>query len=65
MERKIAIGFVVYNSSSNLIHRLQEALSLGFAVYIFDNSPEKSIIRDFIKNNEYKNIGSDQDNHLI
>jgi len=50
MERKIAIGFVVYNSSSNLIHRLQEALSLGFAVYIFDNSPEKSITRDFIKN---------------
>jgi len=50
MERKIAIGFVVYNPSSNLIHRLKEALLLGFAVYVFDNSPEKSIIRDFTKN---------------
>lgn len=50
MEKKIAIGFVVYNPSRNLIHRLQEVLLLGFAVYIFDNSPEKSIIRDFTKN---------------
>jgi len=50
MKRKIAIGFIVYNPSSNVIHRLQETLSLGFAVYIFDNSPEKSILRDFIKN---------------
>lgn len=49
MERKIAIGFVVYNPNSNLIHRLQEALSLESVVYIFDNSPEKAIIRDFIK----------------
>ena len=50
MERKMAIGFVVYNPSSNLIHRLQETLFLGFTVYIFDNSPEKSILRDFTKN---------------
>ena len=50
MERKIAIGFVVYNPSRNLIHRLKETLLLGFAVYIFDNSPEKSIIRNFTQN---------------
>jgi len=49
MEKKIAIGFIVYNPSSNLLHRLQEALLLGFAIYIFDNSPEKSVIRDFTK----------------
>lgn len=49
MERKIAIGFVVYNPSSNLIRRLRETLLLGFTVYIFDNSPEKSSIRNFIK----------------
>ena len=47
--KKIAIGFVVYNPSINLIYRLQETLLLGFTVYIFDNSPEKSIIRNFIK----------------
>lgn len=49
MKREIAIGFVVYNSSSNLICRLRKALLLGFTVYIFDNSPEESIIRTFIK----------------
>jgi rhamnosyltransferase len=50
MRKKIAIGFVVYNPNSNLIHRLKETLSLGFAAYIYDNSPDKSIIRDFTKN---------------
>lgn len=47
--RKIAVGFVVFNPNNNTIDRITKALSLGFVVYVFDNSPEKPIVRDFIK----------------
>jgi hypothetical protein len=47
--RNIAIGFVIYNPSVNLIQRIKLALASGFALYIFDNSPHDGFIRDFIK----------------
>lgn len=62
--RKIAVGFVVYNPKSSTIDRINNAVSWGFVAYIFDNSPEKSVIRDYIncrKNINYttggKNLG--------
>jgi rhamnosyltransferase len=47
--RKFAIGFVIYNPSVNLIQRINLALASGFALYIFDNSPQVGFIREFIK----------------
>lgn len=47
--RKIAIGFVTYNPTPNLISRLELALTAGFALYIFDNSPQNGTVRDFCK----------------
>lgn len=47
--RKISIGFVIYNTTPSLISRLKLALESGFTVYVFDNSPENGIARDFCK----------------
>lgn len=47
MNRKIAIGVVAYKPNINLTLRLQRAIESGFSVYIFDNSPEDGIIRQF------------------
>ncbi len=47
MRRNIAIGIVTYNPNDNLIDRLKSAVENGYAVYVFDNSPEFSRVRDF------------------
>lgn len=47
--RKIAIGIVTYNPTPSLTLRLDLTLALGFALYIFDNSPQNGIVRDFCK----------------
>jgi|GEM_PF-880825 len=46
VNRKIAMGFVIYEPEETIIERLNLALVQGFDLYIFDNSPEKSIVRD-------------------
>jgi Predicted glycosyltransferases len=62
--RKIAIGIVTYNPNITLISRLELATTSGFFLYIFDNSPENIIAREFCnrqKNTKYitcgKNVG--------
>ncbi len=52
MSRKIAIGVVTYNPAGNLISRLSLALASGFVLYIFDNSPEDGIVRNFCANGQ-------------
>lgn len=47
--RKIAIGYVTYNPTPSLISRLDLALAAGFALYIFDNSPQNETVREFCK----------------
>ena len=47
--RKIAIGFVIYNPTPSLISRMDLVLNACFALYIFDNSPQNSSVRDFCK----------------
>lgn len=47
MSREIAIGFVTYRPTENLVTRLIKASEMGFAIYLFDNSPEFGIIRNF------------------
>lgn len=51
MNNKIAVGVITYNPSQNLLLRLQETLDDGYNIYIFDNSPENEIVRDFVKRN--------------
>lgn len=48
----IAVGFVIYNPEDNLLIRIQIATEYGCKVYVFDNSPEMSIVRKFSKGNE-------------
>ncbi len=45
--RSVAVGVVTFNPSKSLLARLSIALSSGFILYVFDNSPAESIIRDF------------------
>ena len=47
MEMNISLGFVVFNQEEALLERLELASQAGFSLYIFDNSPEKSSVRDF------------------
>jgi rhamnosyltransferase len=46
MSRKISVGFVVYNPEGSFTLRLQQLIALGFDVYVFDNSPWKSEVRN-------------------
>jgi len=47
--RKIAIGIVTYNPTPSLTSRIDLALAAGFALYIFDNSPQNETVREFCK----------------
>ncbi|MEW6088371.1 MAG: hypothetical protein AB1498_08725 [bacterium] len=49
MNRKIAIGMVTYKPNIDLTLRLQSAITSGFSIYIFDNSPEDELIRQFCR----------------
>ncbi|GAA4012833.1 hypothetical protein [Actimicrobium antarcticum] len=46
-QHKIAIGFIIYKPENSFIERLNKATLDGFKIYIFDNSPEESNVRDF------------------
>jgi hypothetical protein len=50
MNNRVAVGMIIYNPSQSLLLRLQETLNAGYNIYIFDNSPENAIVRDFVKN---------------
>jgi rhamnosyltransferase len=62
--KNIAIGFVIYFPEVNFLARLAKVSNAGFKFYLFDNSPENNIVRDFCKKsdkNKYitcgKNVG--------
>ena len=50
MQRKIAIGFVIYAPSIEQLNRMHEASRSGFPVYVYDNSPEQSNCKEFARN---------------
>jgi hypothetical protein len=50
MLKKIAIGFVVYDSNLDQLNRIHAASHSGFPVYVYDNSPEKINSQEFAKN---------------
>jgi rhamnosyltransferase len=43
---RFALGFVTYNAGPSLVRRLELASAAGYAVYLFDNSPERDLLRD-------------------
>lgn len=47
MPRQIAVGFVTYYPSDAAISRMRVAADSGFAIYVFDNSPDNSALREF------------------
>lgn len=49
-KKEIAIGVVTYGKCESLFPRLKNAAENGFKIYLFDNSPEISGVRDFCKN---------------
>lgn len=49
MKKNISIGVVTYKPDQNLTRRLQSAIDCGFSIYLFDNSPEDELIRNFCK----------------
>lgn len=49
MNRDIALGVVTYKPDRTLIRRLQLAIEHGYSVYVFDNSPEDGLIREFCR----------------
>jgi rhamnosyltransferase len=50
MIKNIAIGLVVYNPNVNLVGRLLDLITSGFSVYVFDNSPDCALVRQFSLN---------------
>lgn len=50
MDQKIAIGLVTFNPNENLLSRLSLATQSDFRIYIFDNSPENNLVKDYCKN---------------
>jgi rhamnosyltransferase len=43
MSKSISIGFVIYNPSLDQLKRIRDASRLGFSVYVYDNTPDKTI----------------------
>tara|TARA_B110000967_G_C18877599_1_gene559262 strand:+ start:840 stop:1652 length:813 start_codon:yes stop_codon:yes gene_type:complete len=54
IQQNFAIGFVIYNPDVEFLNKLKSILNSGYSIYIFDNSPEISLIRDEFRN--YTNI---------
>ena len=50
IKQNFAIGFVIYNSDVQFLNKLKSILNSGYSIYIFDNSPEISLIRDEFRN---------------
>jgi rhamnosyltransferase len=46
-QHKIVVGFIIYKPENSFIERLKKTVVDGFKIYIFDNSPEESNVRDF------------------
>jgi rhamnosyltransferase len=49
-EQNFAIGFVIYNPDAEFLNKLKSILTGVYSIYIYDNSPEKSLIRDEFRN---------------
>lgn len=51
MSDSLALGVITYKPGANLPDRLEAALRAGYAVYLFDNTPEEPAVRGFAAKN--------------
>ncbi len=51
----MAIGFVLYNPSIEVLDRIKICSLNGYTVYVFDNTPTTTFFKDDLKNNESVN----------
>jgi rhamnosyltransferase len=49
MRKDFAIGVVTYHPDSILLVRIELALEAGFVVYVYDNSPEDEMVRQYCR----------------
>ena len=47
---QITVGFIVYQPQASFLERLENVVSAGFRVYVYDNSPEMPLVRNFCLN---------------
>lgn len=53
MNKSIAVGIITYNPGDSVVQRLVDTIQKGYKVYIFDNTPEVPIIRNFLNRDAY------------
>lgn len=49
MNQNVAIGMITFRPEASVLRRLQETVQSGYKVYLFDNSPDDAVIRDYIR----------------
>lgn len=54
MQRRnlFCIGFIIYHPEPSLVSRIEMCLKEGYKCYVFDNTPDQSVIRNKFKNSE-------------
>lgn len=50
-KKNICLGFIIYNPEDSVAQRIKMVTEAGYFCYIFDNTPEKSVIRNQFQNN--------------
>jgi len=48
MNQNVAIGIITFKPEASVLQRLQETIQSGYKVYVFDNSPEDTLVRDYV-----------------
>jgi rhamnosyltransferase len=51
MNQNVAVSVITFHPGASVLTRLQETIQSGYKLYIFDNSPENAVVRDFIQAN--------------
>lgn len=49
MNSKVAVGIITYQPEEQVLQRIIEVVESGYKAYIFDNSPDDPIIRNYVK----------------
>lgn len=52
MRKMIPIGLVVFNPSASLLYRLDLVLESGHSLYLFDNSPDQAMVREYCQSHD-------------
>ena len=50
MNQNVAVGIIIFQPNDSVLQRIREAILGGYRLFIFDNSPDHTLVRDFIRN---------------